>query len=258
MCCPMHRVIMVLAAFTLLAAPSACANDTKGTTITVLQLNICHGGMAGCYRGDAVIAKATEVIKQSKPQVLSVNEACSGDVDRLRPAMESARAVFAEAQNLDGTPVLCRGSDERYGNILMVSTKFAGTAEESGIYPAQYRGADGHRELRSWACLPAAQLNACTTHLSADNAPTALAQCKDIMGRAARYPRPTIVSGDLNLRATGSPSIGDCDTDGFSRESDSGVQQVYVSDDLSVASTSRIDMVGTTDHPGLLVTLAAK
>lgn len=250
----MNRVIIVLTTLALLVAPSAAATST-GTTITVLQLNICHGGMAGCYRGDAVLVKAAEVITSSRPQVLSVNEACSGDIDRLRPAMGPARALFAAARNLDGTPVMCRGSDEQYGNIIMVATGFAGTTEESGTYPAQYRAADGIAEMRSWACLPATQVSACTTHLSSDNKPTALAQCQDLLSRAAGYPRPAIVSGDFNLQDQGSPSTRDCDHSGFTRRGDGSVQHVYASDDLSFVKTAKIDMMGSTDHYGWLVTV---
>jgi hypothetical protein len=266
----MNRVIIVLMALCLLAVSSACAGTTgtgatgtqttsaqttsAGTTITVLQLNICHGGMAGCYRGDAVLAKAVEVIRSSAPQVLSVNEACSRDIDRLRPAMGPARALFVAARNLDGTPTLCRDGDQ-YGNILMVADGFAGATEETGTYDAQYRAEDGHLELRSWACLPAGRLSACTTHLSSDNAPTALAQCQDLMSRAAGYPRPAIIAGDFNLKDQGSPSMRDCDPTGFSRRGDGSVQHVYASDDLTFAKATRIDMTGTTDHPGWLTTL---
>ncbi|MFC0105428.1 endonuclease/exonuclease/phosphatase family protein [Kibdelosporangium aridum] len=251
------HVIIVLTTLALLVAPSAAATST-GTTITVLQLNICHGGMAvGCYRGDAVMVKAAEVVRVSKPQVLSVNEACSGDVDRLRAAMGPARALFVAARNLDGTPVLCRDSDQEYGNIIMVAADLAGTTEDTGIYAAQYTAADGYRELRSWACLPAARLTACTTHLSADHAPSALSQCQDLLSRAVRFPRPTFVAGDFNLPEQGSPSMRDCDPGGFSRRGDGNVQYVYVSNDLSFVETTEIDMMGTTDHPGWLVTVTS-
>ncbi|WP_370949632.1 endonuclease/exonuclease/phosphatase family protein [Amycolatopsis sp. cg5] len=248
----------VLAVLGILIMPTsaACTETTSaGSTISVLQLNICHGGTAACYRGDSVLAKAEEVIRSGRPQVLSVNEACSGDLDRLRTAMGPARALFVAARNLDGTPTLCRGSGQQYGNIIMVSSRFAGTAEETGTYAAQYTGADGYRELRSWACLRAAGLSACTTHLSADNAPTALAQCQDLMRRAASYPRPVVVVGDFNLKDQGSPSMRDCAPPGFSRRGDDDVQHVFASDDLAFSQTTKIDMMGTTDHPGWLATL---
>jgi hypothetical protein len=184
-----------------------------------------------------------------------VNEACAGDLDRLRPAMGPARAVFVAARNLDGTPTLCRGNGQQYGNIIMVAARFAGTTEESGVYRAQYRGPDGHLELRSWACLPAPTLSACTTHVSSDHAPTALAQCQDLMRRAAGYPRPTTVIGDFNLPNEGTPGMRDCDRTGFSRRGDGSVQHLYASDDLAFTTTTKIDMMDTTDHPGLLITL---
>lgn len=253
----MRRVMIALTMLALLVAPSAAATST-GNTITVLQLNICHGGMAGCFRGYAVMVKSAEVIRESRPDVLSVNEACEGDIERLRPAMGPARALFVPARNLDGTPVTCRWSDgERYGNIIMVSTRFAGGTMESGTYAAQYRAGDGIGEQRSWACLPAPQLSACTTHLSSDNDPTALRQCQDLMSRAAGYPRPVVVAGDFNLEEyRGDLTMRDCDPAGFTRRGDESVQHVYVSDDLSVVKTALIDMMGTTDHPGYQVTVA--
>lgn len=251
----MARVIIVLTLCALWLVPSAAA--TSAATITVLQLNICHGGMNGCYRGDAVLAKAAEVIGSSRPQVLSVNEACAGDVGRLRPAMGPARALFVAARNLDGTPTRCRDG-QRYGNIIMVSARFAGGTGNTGVYRAQYRALDGHKELRAWVCLPAPALSACTTHLSSDDDPTALAQCRDLMQRVAGYPRPAVVAGDFNLDEQGSPSMRDCDAAGFSRQGDGGVQHVYTSDDLAFVAVTKIDMMGTTDHPGLLVSLAPR
>lgn len=81
---------------------------TAATTVKVLQLNICHSGVAGCYTGaDPVMTKAVSVITSTKPQVLSVNEACQGDVARLQAAMGASQAVFVAAQTRAGAPVTC-------------------------------------------------------------------------------------------------------------------------------------------------------
>lgn len=257
LCLVMNRMVILLVALALLIVPAACTEVTStAKTITVLQLNICHGGTnPACYRGDAALTKAAEVIKSNKPDVVSVNEACAGDIERLRPVLAPARALFVAARDLDGTPALCRGSDQQYGNIIMVASRFAGTAEESGTYTAQYTAPKGNRELRAWACLRAADLSACTTHLSSDNAPTALAQCRELMSRAAGYPRPAIVVGDFNLKDEGSPGMRDCDSAGFSRRGDGDVQHLYAADGLTFAHTATIDMAGSTDHPGFLITL---
>jgi len=139
------------------------------TPVKVLQLNICHSGVAGCFTGDRVMTKAKSVISSVKPQVLSVNEACSGDVEPLRVAMGAARTRFAAAQRADGTPVKCVNGQD-YGNIVMVAEALAGTTGADGRYTAQ----DSGSEKRVWACLPAGTITACTTHLSASNGAIAL------------------------------------------------------------------------------------
>jgi len=239
---------MSLALIGIAVVPPASA----ATTVKVLQLNICHSGVAGCFTGEAVMTKAVSVISSAKPQVLSVNEACSGDVERLRAAMGPARAQFVAAQRPDGSPVLCQNG-QQYGNVIMVVDSLAGTGGVTGRYTAQ----DGSSELRVWACLPAGSLSACTTHLSARSGTTALAQCKELMARAAGYTAagPVVVSGDLNLRYQGSPDAQSCNRSGFYRKGDGSVQHVFASTNLAFVSGTKIGMAGTTDHPGWLVTV---
>lgn len=240
--------VMSLVLLGIVTVPPASA----ATTVKVLQLNICHSGVVSCYTGEAVMTKAVSVITSTKPQVLSVNEACSGDVDRLRAAMGAARARFVAAQRPDGTPVTCTNG-QQYGNIVMVAETLAGGTDVSGRYTAQ----DGSSELRVWACLPAGALSACTTHLSARSGTTALAQCRELMTHAAGYTAagPVIVAGDLNLRYQGSPDAQACNRSGFYRKGDGSVQHVFATTNLAFVSGTRIDMAGTTDHPGWLVTV---
>jgi endonuclease/exonuclease/phosphatase family metal-dependent hydrolase len=238
-----------LLAFAVVPMPATSA----ATAVAVLQLNICHSGVAGCYTGaEPVLAKAESVIASTRPQVVSVNEACEGDVPRLRDALGSAVAVFAAAEHRDGTPVTCTNG-QRYGNILLVVAALAGGPAETGRYAAQ----DDSNEMRVWACLPAGPVSACTTHLSARSGTTALAQCQDLMGRAAGYAAagPVVVAGDLNLRYQGSPDAQSCNRDGFYRKGDGDVQHVFATTSLTFVAGKKIDMAGTTDHPGWLVTL---
>jgi hypothetical protein len=239
-------MVLLLGMITLVAAPGA----ESSATVQVLQLNICHSGIAGCFTGDRVLAKAVSLISATRPEVLSVNEACSSDVEPLRAAMGPAHALFAAAQHRDGTPVLCRNG-ERFGNIIMVVDGLSGSREQSGRYGTQ----QGNNEERVWACLPGGRLTACTTHLADRNANVALAQCQDLMNRAAGYAAktPTIVAGDLNLRDTGKLTVRDCDR-GFQHQSDGQVQHVFATTNFTFVSTQLMDLAGTTDHPGLLVT----
>ncbi|MFC4852663.1 endonuclease/exonuclease/phosphatase family protein [Actinophytocola glycyrrhizae] len=240
--------VLSLALLGIAVVPPASA----ATTVKVLQLNICHSGAAGCFSGEAVMTKAVSVISSTKPHVLSVNEACSGDVARLRAAMGAAQARFVAAQRPDGSPVTCRNG-QQYGNVVMVVDALAGDTGVSGRHTAQ----DGSNELRVWACLPAGELSACTTHLSARSGTTALAQCRELMARAAGYTAtgPVVVAGDLNLRYQGTPDAQDCNRSGFYRKGDGSVQHVFATKDLTFVSGKKIDMAGTTDHPGWLVTV---
>jgi hypothetical protein len=241
-------VLLLLSGLVAAAAPASAA-----TTVKVLQLNICHSGAAGCYTGEEpVMAKAVSVIGSTRPQVLSVNEACEGDVARLQAAMSASRAVFVAAQRPDGAPVTCRNG-QRFGNILIVVSTLAGDTPVTGRYATQ----DTSTEMRVWACLPAGGLSACTTHLSARSGSVALAQCKDLLGRASGLSRPTVVAGDMNLRYQGDPNVQDCNPSGFYRKGDGSVQHVFASNDLAFVSGTKLSMADTTDHPAWLVTVTA-
>lgn len=247
----MRTVVGVLLLLSgLLIAPMQAS---AATTIKVLQLNICHSGYAGCYAGaDPVMAKAESVINQTNPQVLSVNEACSGDVSRLQTAVGESKAVFVAAQRRDGSPVTCTNG-QQYGNILIVAAALAGTTPTTGRYVNQ----DSSNEMRVWACLPAGGLSACTTHLTSKSGTVALAQCKELLTRAASLPGPTVVSGDMNLRYGGSPNVQNCNPAGFYRKGDGALQHVFASTSLAFVSGTKIGMSGTTDHPAWLVTVTA-
>lgn len=166
--------------------------------------------------------------------------------------MGASQAVFVAAQRRDGTPVTCTNG-QQYGNIVIVVSALAGSAPVTGRYTAQ----DSGNEMRVWACLPAGALSACTTHLSASSGSVALAQCKELLGRAVGLPGPTVVSGDMNLRYQGSPNVQDCNPAGFYRKGDGDVQHVFASTSLTFVSGTKISMSGTTDHPAWLVTVTA-
>ena len=238
---------------TPLATPTVAATPS-GTPIRVLQLNICHSGIADCYTGAAVLTKAVEVITGNRPAVLSVNEACAGDAGVLRAAFGPAAAMFVAAEHDDGSPVTCVDG-QPFGNIVMVAAALAGGPGSSGHYTAQ----DTENEHRGWACLPAGRLTACTTHLSSHGPGIALAECKELMSRVAplRRAAPVIVAGDLNLRHAVTPNAQACNPPNFYRKGDGAVQHVFASSDLSFVAVATIPMSGTTDHPALLLSLTS-
>lgn len=227
-------------------------SNAPATTVKVLQLNLCHSGIMGCYTGDRVMATAVSVISANRPQVLSVNEACSGDVEPLRRAMGAAAAMFVAAERRNGSPMRCTNG-QAYGNIVMVAEALAGGPGIRGRYADQVAG----DEMRVWACLPAGALTACTTHLTSWSGSTAMSQCTELMSHAVTYAAtaPVVVSGDMNLHKQGDPNVQNCNRTGFYRKGDSDVQHVFATTTLAFVSATPISMSGTTDHPAWLVTL---
>jgi len=63
---------------------------------------------------------------------------------------------------------------------------------------------------------------------------------------------PVVLGGDLNLRA----GLRACLSTDDRRADDGGFQNVVVNGAFAITSKRVLDMRATTDHPGLLVTLA--
>src|SRR5215831_6635638 len=92
----LRRTIAVaafLASVTLLLVGSAAGQATP-PTLRVLQFNLCNSGIAECYTGRSV-ARAAEVIRANAPDVVTINEACRGDLDQLRQAFPDDRVASA-------------------------------------------------------------------------------------------------------------------------------------------------------------------
>jgi hypothetical protein len=66
-----------------------------------------------------------------------------------------------------------------------------------------------------------------------------------------------VLGGDLNLGSGDSRDLKACLPPGSALVDDGGEQHVVATPEFTVDSSQTIDLCGTTDHPGLLVTLAA-
>jgi len=67
---------------------------------------------------------------------------------------------------------------------------------------------------------------------------------------------PVVVGGDLNLGSGDSPDLRSCLPAGSALADDGGEQHVVATPEFLVDTSRTVDLRGTTDHPGLLVTLA--
>ena len=254
-------VLLAVAIAFLTVAPAA--GRVPGTPSRVLQLNLCDSGIATCYTGRAV-ARAAAVIRSDAPDVVTLNEICQEDLYPLDRALVEVYgggtvvSAFRAAQDRrTGGDFRCRnGKPYGIGLLAHVPGPSARYSTDGGVYPDQD---PRDPEERVWLCVYATgAFYGCVTHLASTSATVALAQCRYLLTtaipdvrRTGGY-RPTVLGGDLNL-----PDPRSCVPPGYVRRGDGGVQSVVATDDFVVDAARTVDMAGTTDHPGLLVTLTA-
>ncbi|TCC00152.1 endonuclease/exonuclease/phosphatase family protein [Micromonospora zingiberis] len=252
-----------------LLAGCSVARPAESIRLGVLQMNLCNSGMAkGCFTGRAV-DRAAEVIRAERPDIVTLNEICAGDIDVLERAMTRVHdgivvAAFQPARNgRTGEPYRCvNGEQYGVGVVAHVPAPYRGHTVHNGFYPAQD---PADPEQRAWLCVEALGVSfTCTTHLAYTSADLALAQCAHLLDAAipalhsrSRY-QPTLVSGDLNLRHGGSPDVRSCVPAGYRHRHDGGVQQLIATPDVTIESTRSIGMNQTTDHAAFLVTLVTE
>src|SRR5581483_6694532 len=71
------------------AGRPAVSSDLSGPKVRALQFNLCDSGLAACYTGRSV-AVAAAVIRQQRPDIVTLNEVCRPDVSELERAMSEA------------------------------------------------------------------------------------------------------------------------------------------------------------------------
>ena len=62
------------------------AQAAAGPTYTLMQMNLCLSGLAGCYAKvayPAVVDEAAARIREARPDAVTFSETCRGDVARL-------------------------------------------------------------------------------------------------------------------------------------------------------------------------------
>ncbi len=225
---------------------------TSGMELRVLQLNLCHSGLAGCFTGDKAMVKAVAVLKSVAPTLATLNEMCRDDLPYLAAQTGAVDHRFTPALKENGTPVKCKNGDD-YGIGLLSWSAPTWPKPTHGVYSTQ----SSNTERRVWICMGYTGFVGCTTHLSTSG-PTALTQCHDLVDgplTTAASDGPAVMAGDWNMKYKGKPNAQDCVPPGFYRKGDGSLQHVIASDDLTFIETIVIDMDGATDHPGLEVRL---
>jgi endonuclease/exonuclease/phosphatase family metal-dependent hydrolase len=225
-----------------------------GSTFTLMQMNLCLSGLAGCYgRTDypAVVDEATARIRAAHPDAVTVNEACRGDVARIaRRAGYHLR--FSTVPYL-GKPLRCvdPGGRGRFGDAVL--TRAAVERSHSQAFAAQ-----SGIERRRWLCVTTrAGIDVCTAHLNtraSDELPGNNGQCAELAALLARRAagRTVVFAGDVNRRGSCAPRGLWTATDSAAHQAP-GLQQVYGSRATLRSPSARVLPATHTDHDILVV-----
>ena len=235
------------------AGTPAAVPPRAGSTYTLMQMNLCLSGLAGCYGKaayPAVVEEAVARIREAHPDAITFNEACRSDVGliarRTGYHLRFSRVIYL------GERLRCvqPGGRGLFGNAVL--TKAAIESTDSQDFEAQ-----AGIERRRWLCVSTrVDVDLCTAHLNT-RTPIEIAgndaQCAELTSLLARRAaaRTVIFGGDVNRR----PS---CAPDGFWTRTDRsadqapGLQHVYGSGALRSPSAQVVPATHS-DHDVLLV-----
>jgi endonuclease/exonuclease/phosphatase family metal-dependent hydrolase len=241
----------------LLAALGVALGGCGGSsTYTLMQMNLCLSGLAGCSgmrAYPAVVQEALSRIREAHPDAITINEACRADAARIARRtgyrLRFSRVVYR------GKPLPCirPGGRGLFGDAVLTKAAIESTDDHD------FRAQAGI-ERRRWLCVTTrADVDVCTAHLNT-RSPTEIAgndaQCAELAALIARRAstRTVIFGGDVNRRRSCAPGDSWTRTDGAAGQAP-GLQQVYGSGALRSPS-AQVVPARHTDHDFLLVRAA--
>src|SRR3954469_110729 len=232
---------------------SALARPSSGSTYTLMQMNLCLSGMAGCYAKvayPAVVEEAVARIREVHPDAVTLNETCRSDVAQIARRtgyhLRFSRVIYG------GRLLRCvqPGGRGLFGDAVLTEAAVESTDNHD------FKGQAGP-ERRRWICVTTrGDVDVCTAHL---NTRTAIevagndAQCAELAALLARRAaRGTVIfGGDVNRRGPCAPEGAWARTD-RSADQAPGLQHVYGSGALRSPSAAVVPATHT-DHDFLLV-----
>jgi len=232
--------------------PAAVA-PRAGSTYTLMQMNLCLSGLAGCYGKvayPAVLGEALTRIGQAHPDAVTFNEACRSDVARIA-RLTGYHARFSRVIYLgEVLPCVQPGGRGLFGDAVLTRAAIERTdnhdfAAQAGI------------ERRRWLCVTTrVEVDVCTSHLNTRSSIEVAgndAQCAELAALLARRAaaRSVIFGGDVNRRDSCAPHGVWTRTD-TSADQAPGLQHVYGSGALR-SPTAEVVPATHTDHDVLLV-----
>lgn len=235
---------------------ATAASRAAGSTYTLMQMNLCLSGLAGCYgkvHYPAVLAEAVARIRAARPDAVTFNEACRGDVALI--AQRSGYHLRFSAVVYFGKPLPCvrPGGRGLFGDAVLV--RDAIESSENHAFRSQ-----AGPEQRRWLCVSTrVRVDVCTSHLASPDIEEVAAnkpQCAELGAILAhRATSGTVIfGGDVNRRLSCAPPGFWTRTD-ESGHQDPGSQQVYGTGALHSPSAYVVP-ARHTDHDILFVRAA--
>jgi endonuclease/exonuclease/phosphatase family metal-dependent hydrolase len=231
----------------------ASARQRPGPPYSLMQMNLCLSGLASCYAKVAypgVVKEAVARIRAMRPDAVTFNEACGGDVARI--ARQTGYHLRFSTVIYFGRPFPCIDPGGRgvFGDAVLTRAPIVGTA--SSPFTAQ-----ADPEQREWLCVTTrGGIDVCTAHLATRDHVEVSAnepQCAELTAVLARLAsaRALIFGGDVNRTPSCAPHGFWTRTD-RSAGQDPGIQHVYGSGALS-SPYARVVPATHTDHDILFV-----
>jgi endonuclease/exonuclease/phosphatase family metal-dependent hydrolase len=233
------------------------AGLTRGTgsTFSLMQMNLCLSGLAGCYDRaayPAVVLEAVARIREARPAAVTLSEACARDAGQIAEStgyhLRFARVIYL------GEQLSCRDPGGRglFGDAVL--TKAPIDASESRPFETQ-----DSIEQRRWLCVTTRpSIDVCTAHLNTrltiSDAATNDAQCAELAALLTRRAdaRTVAFSGDVNRRGSCAP-VGIWTRTDSSADQAPGVQHVYGSAAALRSPSVQVVPADHSDHDVLLV-----
>ena len=218
-----------------------------------MQMNVCLSGLAGCYRKVAYpagVGDAIARIRAARPDAVTVNEACRGDVARI--ARRTGYHVRFSRVIYRGERLRCvrPGGRGLFGDAVLTAAAIARTDRHD------FKAQEGI-ERRRWLCVTTrVEVDVCTAHLNTRSATEVAgndAQCAELAALLARRAAAgtVIFGGDVNRRASCAPDGAWTRRDTAAGQAP-GLQHVYGSRALRSPS-AKVVPAAHSDHDVLLV-----
>jgi endonuclease/exonuclease/phosphatase family metal-dependent hydrolase len=229
------------------------SSGSAGTAYTLMQMNLCLSGLAGCYAKvdyPAVVHEAVARIRDARADAITFNEACRGDVARI--ARQTGYHLRFSRVIYRGVPLECvrPGGRGLFGDAVL--TKAAIEHTDNHDFKTQVG-----IERRRWLCVTTrVGVDVCTAHLNTESSVEVAgndAQCAELTEVLARRAaaRPVIFGGDVNRRSSCAPSGAWTRTDKAAHQA-AGLQHVYGTGAFRSPSAEVVPAIHT-DHDVLLV-----